>query len=333
VDVNVELRELVPDDAASIATYVELDNARNADSPWRHDNTTFRVEMALRHGWDGDPDRLFLVLADGEPVGVAPLGFSSYDNLEYAWVNALVHPDRRRQGIGTRAFEAVMAEARAMGRTKLGTDGWDRENTLGFAAAHGWERRASSVQRRQHLRELEPGLAESAYDEAVAHAGEYELVRIDGCSPVELLESIAVTTAAINDAPTDDLELEEEVFTGDRVRSFERAQADSGFRFRRILARHRDGGEIAGLTVATVDSERPWIGQQFETLVVRAHRGHRLGLLLKADMMRWLAEEEPQLETIDTWNAESNRHMIAVNDRLGYRPLGRTLEFQRRDDV
>ena len=80
----------------------------------------------------------------------------------------------------------------------------------------------------------------------------------------------------------------------------------------------------------TVDSENPAWGEQEDTSVVRAHRGHRLGLLLKADMMRWLAEAEPQLETLDTWNAESNDHMIGVNERLGYRVMGRELQFQRR---
>ena len=42
-------------------------------------------------------------------------------------------------------------------------------------------------------------------------------------------------------------------------------------------------------------------------------------------MMRWLAEVEPQLETVDTFNAESNDHMVAVNERLGYRVMGREL--------
>jgi hypothetical protein len=63
--------------------------------------------------------------------------------------------------------------------------------------------------------------------------------------------------------------------------------------------------------------------------VVRDHRGHRLGLLLKAGMLLWLAETEPQLESVDTWNAESNDHMIAVNEQLGYRVMGRGLQFQR----
>ena len=46
-------------------------------------------------------------------------------------------------------------------------------------------------------------------------------------------------------------------------------------------------------------------------------------------MLQWLAEAEPRLETVDTWNTESNDHMIAVNQQLGYRVLGRGLQFQR----
>ena len=118
------------------------------------------------------------------------------------------------------------------------------------------------------------------------------------------------------------------MFTAERVRAYEQAQIDSGFRFYRIVARHRDSGELAGLSVVTVDREDPRIGDQQDTSVVRSHRGHRLGQLLKADMMRWLAEVEPQLETVDTFNAESNDHMVAVNERLGYRVMGRELQFQ-----
>ena len=47
-------------------------------------------------------------------------------------------------------------------------------------------------------------------------------------------------------------------------------------------------------------------------------------------MMRWLAEAEPQLATIGTFNAASNHHMIAVNERLGHRVQGRQVAYQRR---
>jgi hypothetical protein len=95
------------------------------------------------------------------------------------------------------------------------------------------------------------------------------------------------------------------------------------------VAREKASGALAGHTVIAVDEERPAIGDQHDTAVSRAHRGHRLGLLLKAGMLLWLAEVEPQLETVDTWNAESNDHMIEVNERLGYRVMGREVQFQR----
>ena len=81
---------------------------------------------------------------------------------------------------------------------------------------------------------------------------------------------------------------------------------------------------------APVDDESPAYAEQEDTAVARGHRGHRLGLLLKAEMCRWLLEAEPEVQHIDTWNAESNTHMRAVNRRLGYQVIGRSVEYQRR---
>ena len=327
---DLQLIEVGPDDRELIERYVAGDAARLVDAPWRHPLTPYRLEMQLRHAWDGAPGRRFVVVAGKDDVGVASLSYPVLDNLDLAWLGAVIHPYARRRGFGTAAYDELVALAADMGRTKLGTDGWDHERTRGFAAARGWEQKSIAVNRRQHLRELEPGLAERLYDESVAHAGDYELERIEGRSPAELLEALAVATAAINDAPLDDLEIEDEDFTADRVAAYENTELMSGHRLYRVIARHRASGDVAGLTVVTVDSENPAWGEQADTSVVRAHRGHRLGLLLKADMLRWLADKEPQLETLDTWNAESNDHMVGVNQRLGYRVMGRELQFQLR---
>jgi hypothetical protein len=48
-----------------------------------------------------------------------------------------------------------------------------------------------------------------------------------------------------------------------------------------------------------------------------------------ARLDRLYVEAQPQLATIDTWNAESNDHMIGVNEAVGYRVMGRALAFQR----
>jgi len=43
---------------------------------------------------------------------------------------------------------------------------------------------------------------------------------------------------------------------------------------------------------------------------------------VKVAMLEWLATAEPQLQRIATWNGESNAHMIAINEALGYTILG-----------
>ena len=329
---RVKLREFGPDDADAIRAFVGIENARIArDSPWAHPLTPYRQEMWMRFGWDGEPARSFLVLDhDGKPVGTARINTSEWDNLELAWLGLSIHPDHRRHGHGSAALEALHDECRRLGRPLVGLDGWDDDAARGFAAAVGYEKKSQSVNRRQDVWELGADFFEAACAEAEPLAHDYELVRIAGRSPEEMHEQLVRVTESINDSPLDDLEIEDEVFTPQRIRDFEHAQTESGQRLYRVVARHRGTGELAGHTVATVDAERPAIGAQEDTTVVRAHRGHRLGLLLKADLCRWLLAVEPQLRTLDTWNAESNDHMISVNERLGYRVLARVLEFQRR---
>ena len=199
----------------------------------------------------------------------------------------------------------------------------------GFAARHGLDRKAVDVNRRQLTCDLERERLDRLFLEAQGHAADYELVRRLGRSPDAELEAVARMTSAINDAPTDDLDIEDEVFTAERIRDYEEAQLARGNTVHRVLARHRGTGELAGQSVVAVDGERPHLADQHDTSVVRGHRGHRLGLLLKLDMLRWLLDEQPQVESIDTWNAASNDHMIGVNETLGYRVMGTALAFQR----
>ena len=45
-------------------------------------------------------------------------------------------------------------------------------------------------------------------------------------------------------------------------------------------------------------------------------------------MLQWLREAEPGLTTIDTWNAVSNSHMIAVNNAIGCRVVHHGIVWQ-----
>ena len=332
---GVDITRVDPADAepgGAVAGVVAVRNAVDAtDAPWLLPKTLRSVTADLTWGWDGEPDTAFLGTVDGEPVAVGTVSTSEHDNLHLAWLGVKVHPAHRRRSLGSQLLEEMVAEARRLGRTTFGSDAWDSDAFAAFAKTHGFEPASRAVNRRQVLADVDLDDLRRRHDAALPAARDYELVRRPGRTPDDELEAVAEMAAAINDAPTDDLDIEDEVFSADRIRGYEHAQEARGASLYRVFARHRDTGALAGHTVVAVDGEVPTHAEQHDTSVVAAHRGHRLGLLLKADMVLWLREAEPQLERIDTWNAESNDQMIGVNELMGYRVLGREIEYQRKD--
>ena len=325
----MELVEFGADDSEHLEAFLAVARAADAvDCPWEPRRTAYRQAMSVRHGWEGEPGRWFVAYDGGEPVGVASLDASNYDNLEMAWVQLAVAPDLRGRGRGSALLAGLEDVALGLGRPLVLLSGWEGPGLEGLAARHGYLRRSTEVRRVLVVAQAPDPRGLRA--EARVHAGDYQLLRLGPHTPESLLPGLVAVTEAINDAPLDDLEWEPEAHDPARLRAYERVQEDSGFRLRRVVARHRPTGELAGHTVVVVDGDQPTVAAQHDTSVVRAHRGHRLGLLLKADMLLWLADVEPQLERIFTENAESNGPMVAVNERLGYRPVGRVAQYQRR---
>jgi len=240
-----------------------------------------------------------------------------------------VDPVARRQGLGTRLLEVGVQRVHAAGRTLVYAGCFDRPGPVAFLKAMGLDRAYEEVQRRQDLRALDWGRLDDVYAEADGRAADYQLIRLPGPTPQDMMPDIVRMTGAINDAPTGELDIEDEVFSPERIRAFEAARQAQGWRLYRLVARDRDTGVLAGHTMTAVQGEQPWYGCQYDTSVLRAHRGHRLGLLLKIGMLRWLAEAEPQLRTLDTWNAAANAHMIGVNDALGYQVLASGIGWQQ----
>lgn len=326
----MDIQQVTWDDTDAVRRSTAINEAvRLFEQPWSHPFLAEKTALSMRHGWDGEPTDYFLVTVDGTDVAIAEYETATYDNLHVAWFGIDVHPDHRRQGHGSAVLEFLMERARADGKTSVGIDSWDLPGPELFAARHGFELKQVSVNRRQVLAKVDRAELDRLHAEALAAAADYELVRRVGSTPEAELPAVAKLTEAINDAPLDDLDIEDEVYSPERIVAYESAQAGQGHVLHRVYARHRETGELAGHTVVAVEGLRPWVAHQHDTSVVRAHRGHRLGVLLKTDMVRWLAEVQPQVETVDTWNAESNDHMIGVNEALGYEVLSRAFAYQR----
>jgi hypothetical protein len=101
-----------------------------------------------------------------------------------------------------------------------------------------------------------------------------------------------------------------------------------------IAARHDATSELVALTEMVTEAETPdWAFQQI-TAVLPAHRGHRLGLLVKVAMLEQLLTSHPAVRYIQTGNAGANAHMIAINEQLGFTVagIGRAWELDLDDE-
>lgn len=327
----MEITRFGPDDAADVAAWADLlDDVHAQDSPWRDPATPESVAGEFRYGWDLEPGTPYLARVGGEVVGGGLVETGERDNLHFAWLEVRVRPAHRRRGYGSEILRALEVEGARRGRTLFGMGAGESAALAGFAARHGYDEALVEVIRRQYLAEIDRPALDAAYDDALRHASDYVLERRTFPTPDDELPQVAELTAAINDAPTGDLAIEDEVFPPERIRDYETAQLGRRLRPYRVVARHRATGELAGHSVVVVESDRPTLAGQHDTAVAPAHRGHRLGLLLKAEMLRWLAEAEPQVDHIDTGNAESNAPMIGVNELLGYRIMERAICYQRK---
>jgi GNAT superfamily N-acetyltransferase len=330
---RMRLVEVDPYDEGQVEALTRLDEAARAhDDPAGFVQTVQDHANELRYGGDLHPSRATLLLdSAGDAVGCFWLDVPVHDNLHLVAGELRVRPDRRGQGHGTRLLEEMVARTLALGRTTL----WvgvaaDHEGWTALLTQHGFTQASRDARRHQVLADVDASEVDRLERDAAEHSRDYVLERVDPPYDDALLNDLVAVTAAINDAPMGSLVFEDEVYDLDRLREGEQARVLRGERARRVVARHRLTGEVAGHTCLVV---RPWAPReayQYDTAVARAHRGHRLGVALKIEMMRWLAEVEPQLEVVATWNNVDNTPMITVNEALGYR-LSRTFAmFEKR---
>ncbi len=273
----------------------------------------------LQHQHDNRPVAgLWLARKGDRVVGHATAHLPVEDNTETAHLHGAVAPDLRGHGVGRLLLEAALQLVGDQGRIRISTGAFREAASRPALEAMGFSSEGLGVDavRRVDLHAAPHGLWDRLHDEAAAHAADYELVHLVGPTPEDLLVEMAGLHAATNDAPLQDPEAEARRWDADRVAGYDAAMAARHQTVHRVLARHRRTGEWAGLSILCVDEFNPRIAFQEDTSVVRTHRGHRLGLLMKTDMLRWIARERPEIAATDTWNATTNHHMIAVNERL-----------------
>jgi len=270
-------------------------------------------EYVQREGW-------FAPGEQGGWDGAYVLELPAKDNTHRAKMDLLVGLERRRRGTGTALARHAIERAQAHGRTLLRSGAMEGSPGVAFAAAMGARHDGTNVRRVQDLDDVPDGRLAELRAGAEAAAGGYSLVSWTGATPDEHVDQVAVVSMALEDAPHTTGH-EPVHIDAARVRLEDERIAVQGLRYYSVAARCDETGDLAGITQVGVDPEQPDWGYQELTAVTRPHRGHRLGLLMKVAMLEWLAGAEPAVRHIITDNAFANRHMISINEELGYHVL------------
>ena len=294
--------------------------AHKADEPVEPPGSYGLFSMNLRQGSEKTPGETWAAFdEDGAVVGYYRIALPDLENLNKAYGGPTVHPDRRRRGMGRELLRHEGTRAEAHGRTLFGAHAAAGTAGDSFARALGARLDLEEVRRIQYLREIPPGTIDSLRATAEKAAAGYSLVSWEGPIPDNYCAPMAEVFNAFNDAPHGEND-EPEIWDAERVRERTGSAQRAGLLRGHSVAAIADAtGELAAFSEVFVDPEHPRWGFQGLTAVVRPHRGHRLGLLVKTAMLDLLAAAEPQIEQVATGNAATNEHMIAVNEQLGYK--------------
>ena len=277
----------------------------------------------LTFGWAEDPSEAWLARDDdGQACGFCLLILPDRENRQMAGLNPVIHPSRRRSGLGTALVAHAAARARMAGRTVLTAHTAEASAGEAFARALGARYRMTGIFPVLRLGSMPAGRLAALRAKAESASPGYSLLTWEGQTPEDLLDDVVVLYQAEEDAPRAAGE-EAQAWDAARVRGDDRRVAGQGLRFYTVAARPDQGGGLVAITQLGVDPAQPSWAVQELTAVVKPHRGHRLGLRVKVAMLDLLAEREPQVAQILTQNAGGNEHMIAINTELGFEVLER----------
>jgi GNAT superfamily N-acetyltransferase len=330
-------------DAADFLGQLEVRNACWADITGTDEFAASAEEVLPRWHDPFEPVSGFVARIDGLVVGRSLANWPAIDGAPEASLIIEVLPSFRRRGIGMALFATAIDDLRrrdrwivqrdfmssvVAGAPKLvpptGFGSIDRGDPgAEFALVNGFS--LEQIERYSRLRlPVDRDAVKRIRDESQEAAGtDYRSVTWVGATPECWVDDLAILrTRMSTDTPTAGLSLTEDVWTADRVRASDVKREASALDGLTAAVEHVPTERLVGFSEFWIARNLAKPAQQMDTLVLREHRGHRLGMLTKATNLLLLEDTFPGHSSVVTFNAEENRPMLDVNEALGFEPAG-----------
>ena len=155
--------------------------------------------------------------------------------------------------------------------------------------------------------------------EVARAAGDYVVQTFRAPWPKEYLDDQCELKRRMStDEPSGDDRREEQAWDAVRIEESDAFMAAQGMARLVAVAQHVESGRLVAFSELALPQDHPGEAWQLSTLVLREHRGHRLGLAVKLANLESLEASFPAVTLVVTGNAEENAPMIAVNEMLGF---------------
>ena len=328
------------DDAADFRDMVDARNQIYREITGNDDDYMSAAELLPHYQPDEHEIRLsWIIVRDGRVIGRVGVDIPLEEGSRVSFALVELVQEHWSQGIGSRAHELVEKASREHGRTIIqswaehpaapgdrlaaptGFGSIPRDHAARFYLAHGYSleqvERKSAFDLRGSFTDVERLL-----HEAEAASGDYRVVQWTAPTAAEFVDGYAWMKSRMStDVPAAAMEFDEETWDAARLARHEARYLDVGRTLQITAAQHKGTGELCAFNELVLGTDPTGPSHQEDTLVLKGHRGHRLGMLVKcAGLLAW-RDVAPQSPRVITYNAEENRPMLDINEAIGFAPV------------